>query len=446
MQDTPQITRAASRRIVLLCGLASATLTVLFAVYRPAFLAQMDDRVYDALVRCDSAPASPAERQDRHRRRRRAQPGGDRPVAVASRSDRAARHPRSRAGGRGGRAGRHLRRAGSIRRVRRRRQAGESAPDAALAGALAGGRVMLGYAFTFDPSQSFGADCVLHPVSLPILHPRGSAVESPIFHATGAICSLPPLARAAGSSGFLNAVPDADGTLRRVPVLIEFQGRVYPSLALAAMMAAGDSHAIALRSANVNASALILNSAEVPLDGRSNLLLRYRGGNRSFRHVSAADVIQGQTPPATLHQRHRLRGRDGAGHARDRRDAAHQPVHRRRGAGDGRRQPAAAGLRVAAGGCPDPGDADDPDRRHRGDAGHRALRARRRQCVGHCVVLGCSLGRSAAPALVERRIPFAAVPVDRSRRLACGRDDRQAHRTSAAAPIARTPKRISRSG
>ncbi len=297
MQDTPQITRAASRRIVLLCGLASATLTVLFAVYRPAFLAQMDDRVYDALVR--SAPASPAERR----------------IAIVDVDERSLAAI-------GQWPWRRDLIAQLVTRVRElgaavvaldvifaepdryvasgSPEAGESAPDAALAGALAGGRVILGYAFTFDPSQSFGGDCVLHPVSLPILHPRGSAVESPIFHATGAICSLRPLARAAGSSGFLNAVPDADGTLRRVPVLIEFQGRVYPSLALAATMAADDSHAIALRSANVNASALILNNAEVPLDGRSNMLLRYRGGNRSFRHVSAADVIQGRTPPATF--------------------------------------------------------------------------------------------------------------------------------------------------
>ena len=59
MQASPDYPRASSRRIVLLCGLAAATLTVAFAVYRPAFLAQMDDRAYDTLAR--SASVAPAD-------------------------------------------------------------------------------------------------------------------------------------------------------------------------------------------------------------------------------------------------------------------------------------------------------------------------------------------------------------------------------------------------
>ena len=34
----------------------------------------------------------------------------------------------------------------------------------------------------------------------------------------------------------------------------------------------------------------------MPLDGKSNLLLRYRGAKRTFPYVSAADVLSGKTP------------------------------------------------------------------------------------------------------------------------------------------------------
>jgi CHASE2 domain-containing sensor protein len=296
VQATPDNLRASSRRIVLLCGLAAATLTVAFAVYRPTFLAQLDDRAYDALAR--SAPVAPADAR----------------IAIVDVDERSLSAI-------GQWPWRRDLIAQLITRVRELgasvvaldvifaepdryetsgRPGVESAADTAFATALAGGHVILGYAFTFDPSQATGADCVLHPVTVPILHPGGTTIDSPVFHASGAICSLPPLARAAGASGFLNAVPDGDGTLRRVPVLIEYQGRIYPSLSLAAMMASTGSKAIALRSANVNTSALILDRTEVPLDGRGNLLLRYRGGPRSFRHVSAADVLQGRTPAATF--------------------------------------------------------------------------------------------------------------------------------------------------
>ena len=59
----------------------------------------------------------------------------------------------------------------------------------------------------------------------------------PFFDATGAVCSLPMLARAAGSSGFLNAAPDLDGILRRAPLLLRFNDRIYPALGLVAYLA-----------------------------------------------------------------------------------------------------------------------------------------------------------------------------------------------------------------
>ena len=60
--------------------------------------------------------------------------------------------------------------------------------------------------------------------------------------------------------GFLNAAPDSDGTLRRVPLVAEFEGRVYPSLALAAVVAATGASDIALRVVNVNASTLEIDN------------------------------------------------------------------------------------------------------------------------------------------------------------------------------------------
>jgi len=95
-------------------------------------------------------------------------------------------------------------------------------------------------------------------------------------------------------------VPDSDGMLRRLPLLIEHQGHLYPSLGLAAAMAAQRSRPVALRILNVNATSLALSTADVPLDGRSNLLVRYRGRSRSLRYVSAVDVLAGQAPATAL--------------------------------------------------------------------------------------------------------------------------------------------------
>jgi HD-GYP domain-containing protein (c-di-GMP phosphodiesterase class II) len=163
--------------------------------------------------------------------------------------------------------------------------------DAALAQTLREGRVVLGYAFTFDGDPGAASPCTLNPLGLAIFR-RDDSADTPFFRATGAVCNLPVLTRDVQTSGFLNAAPDPDGVLRRAPLLLELDGRVYPGLALAAVNAVRDTRSVALRVENVNTSSLLLDDRTVPLDGRSNLMLRYRGPKRTFPYVSAVDVIE----------------------------------------------------------------------------------------------------------------------------------------------------------
>ncbi len=122
-----------------------------------------------------------------------------------------------------------------------------ASPDQLLADVLRQGKVILGYGLTFDPAGRDRTDCILHPAVVAVVHPPEETEQLPYFHATGAVCSLPLLAEAAGASGFLNAAPDADGILRRVPLIAELDGRLYPSLALASVKAATGARDLTLR-------------------------------------------------------------------------------------------------------------------------------------------------------------------------------------------------------
>jgi adenylate cyclase len=178
-----------------------------------------------------------------------------------------------------------------------RTDAGTASTDPQLAEMLRGGGVVLGFALTFEHADGPPPSCLKQPLGLAITS-RGSDEEAdPFFHATGAICSLPLLAQAAGASGFLNAAPDSDGILRRVPLLLQLGGRVYPSLALAAVATATGVRQTTLQIANSNTLWLSLDDKPVPLDGKSHLLVRYRGVKRTFPYVSAADVMSGQMKP-----------------------------------------------------------------------------------------------------------------------------------------------------
>jgi HD-GYP domain-containing protein (c-di-GMP phosphodiesterase class II) len=187
----------------------------------------------------------------------------------------------------------------------------QGTPDQLLADSVRAGNVVLGNAMTFAPDAMATGRCVLHPLNLTIVHPPDSwsspaeekDAPAPFFQATGSICNLKALAEAAGQSGFLNAAPDSDGVLRRAPLLIELNGHVYPSLALAAVSAGLGTHDAALRVDTVNAAALTIERRKVPLDGKSNLLLRYRGPKSTFPYVSAVDVMGGRVPRETIREK-----------------------------------------------------------------------------------------------------------------------------------------------
>jgi PAS domain S-box-containing protein len=107
-------------------------------------------------------------------------------------------------------------------------------------------------------------------------------------------CTVPKIAKAAAGGGFLNAVPDRDGRLRMMPLIIEHAGRYYPSLALAAMSVYGRMSRMQLRENARGAEWLRMDDHVAPLEGRSALRVRYRGPGRTFPYVSAADVLAGR--------------------------------------------------------------------------------------------------------------------------------------------------------
>lgn len=178
-------------------------------------------------------------------------------------------------------------------------RASDASGDQRLADSLRRGRTVLGYALTFDPEPPAERPCLAHPMGLALVGREREADLEPFFRATGALCSIAPLSAAAPAAGFLNATPDADGILRRVPLVAALGDRIYPALALAAVTALTGEQPVTLRSLNADASMLLSDEPEtpgIPLDGKGNLLLRYRGGQGTFRYVSASDVLGGAVP------------------------------------------------------------------------------------------------------------------------------------------------------
>ena len=59
-----------------------------------------------------------------------------------------------------------------------------------------------------------------------------------LFKPSSVDCLDQPLAEATPASGFINIKPDQDGIIRRVPLIMEYDGRFYPHLSLAVLLTA----------------------------------------------------------------------------------------------------------------------------------------------------------------------------------------------------------------
>lgn len=184
--------------------------------------------------------------------------------------------------------------------------------DEALAAALRGRPVVLGYYLTADRAGDRHGQLPRPWITWPGEPARPTRL--PAWDGYGA--SWAPLADAAPYAGFFNAWPDDDGVLRRVPAVAWIDGQLQASLSLSlAWLASGQPPAqVRLTEPGPVAGRAQLRglafaspagpSRLLALDEAGGLLVPFqgRGGPRggSFRYVSATDVLEGRLPAASL--------------------------------------------------------------------------------------------------------------------------------------------------
>jgi len=190
--------------------------------------------------------------------------------------------------------------------------------DALLANVLAGKPYVLGFYFSFSKAEADqqvqAGDCLIKPAQVALLSAPGAMTPEQALHsAYGAVCPLPILAGAATATGFFNATPDADGILRRVALLINYKGQLYPSLALSTLMQAAGDPSILLKLDTQGTESLRYGGSVIPVDRAGQMLVNYRGGGGMFPYISAVDVLEGKADPAALSGKIAFIGTSAAG-------------------------------------------------------------------------------------------------------------------------------------
>jgi adenylate cyclase len=197
--------------------------------------------------------------------------------------------------------------------------------DARFAQSLRGRPIVLGFAFRsyvgLKEAPEAGTLCD------PVVNQDQAKLYAVDFIEPKGFSGLLPEHRVEGwSCGFFdNPILDEDGVYRRVPLVQEYQGRLYASLPLAMMRLAqvgasgGKDAAISLEfdppemQDTTHLESVRVGQAVAPVGNHVAVYVPYRGVQYSFPYVPATDVINGRADASTLKDAFVLVGTTAAG-------------------------------------------------------------------------------------------------------------------------------------
>ena len=112
----------------------------------------------------------------------------------------------------------------------------------------------------------------------------------------GVLRNVPPIEQAAAGRGLFSFDPERDGIVRRVPVVMQAQNALVPSLSLEMLRVVTQAGAILIRSELAGVRAVAVPGLVLPTDNHGQFWIHYNKSDPR-RYVSAADVLDGRVDP-----------------------------------------------------------------------------------------------------------------------------------------------------
>jgi len=165
-------------------------------------------------------------------------------------------------------------------------------------------RVVLGYIFTSSEEIRETAQAGQLPKAV-VSSEDVKSYQLSYESGDGYAANLPKFQESARAAGHFNFVPDADGIVRKVPLLYGYQGALYEFLALAVARVALNVEHIKLgfyrQGSYANLEYLQIGDRQIPVDREIETWVPYRGKPHNFfPYVSATDVLHGRITEVNL--------------------------------------------------------------------------------------------------------------------------------------------------
>lgn len=183
--------------------------------------------------------------------------------------------------------------------------------------------VILGYSFDI-----VNEDSAKQAPKIPVIFIEKNKPEDKNYavEAFGAVLNIPSIQNSAYSSGFFSIIPDEDGVIRSAPLIISFKDAMYPSLSLEMIRAVTGEKRIWINYDESGISNISLGDIVIPTDRFGRMAINYRGGEKSFKYISAKDIYTGQFDAKSIEGAMVLFGTSAAG-LLDLRTTPFEPVY-----------------------------------------------------------------------------------------------------------------------
>ena len=164
--------------------------------------------------------------------------------------------------------------------------------DKILAQTVAETPTILGYVFITGDD---GIEAGEAPNIPAIFIERNRPDKDYVLSAKRAVLNVPLMQESAYSSGFFNTIPDDDsGIIRSVPLVMEYDGVIYPSLSMEMIRIMTEASKVYVNyEEGIGVQSIQSGDLNIPTDSFGRLFVNYRGPAYTFPYMSAADIYNG---------------------------------------------------------------------------------------------------------------------------------------------------------
>jgi adenylate cyclase len=166
-----------------------------------------------------------------------------------------------------------------------------------------------GYIFLFDTHKK-NSDVPIIPA---IIVQKGLKNNQSILSPDATILNIPLLQDALYSSGFFNNIPDANGMIRKVPLIMKYDNTFFTSLSLEMVRIYSNQNRVNVMGDSDGIDTLSFGDYHIPIDNAGRLFVNFRGPKHHYEYISASDILDNTIESSKLKNKFVLVGTSALG-------------------------------------------------------------------------------------------------------------------------------------